>query len=191
MGYRAVRSVTRSIAAQTSAEDQMVQSSPDASPMKWHQAHTTWFFETFVLRSFLPGYKPFCQEFRRLFNSYYNSLGEQAPEKHLRGSFSRPSLIEITAFRRHVDEGVERLIESYFNEEAARRIVLGLNHEQQHQELMLTDIKHAFYTNPLHPAYESAGFAGDRDTRPSDLTWHRFAEGLAEIGHSPDMANYR
>ena len=92
VGYRAVRSVTRSIAERTSAEDQMVQSSSDASPMKWHQAHTTWFFETFVLRPFLPDYKPFREEFRWLFNSYYNSIGGAVPEKQLRASFSRPSL---------------------------------------------------------------------------------------------------
>src|ERR1700733_14311432 len=93
--YRAVRSVTRSLAARTSAEDQMVQSCEDASPMKWHQAHTTWFFETFVLRPFLPDYKPFREEFRRLFNSYYNSIGEDAPEKKQCASFSRPSLEQI------------------------------------------------------------------------------------------------
>src|SRR5580698_10329551 len=152
--YRAVRSVTRSLAARTSAEDQMVQSCPEASPMKWHQAHTTWFFETFVLRPFLPGYKPFREEFRWLFNSYYNSLGEEAPGKHLRASFSRPSLDEIIAFRKHVDEAMEKLFANEIREEAARRIMLGLNHEQQHQELMLTDIKHALFSNPLRPAYE-------------------------------------
>src|SRR5580693_936 len=97
--YRTVRSVTTSLAAGASAEDQMVQSCPEASPMKWHQAHTTWFFETFVLRPFAPNYKPFREEFRWLFNSYYNSLGEQAPEKQMRGSFSRPSLDEVLAFR--------------------------------------------------------------------------------------------
>src|SRR6202050_919224 len=107
--YRAVRSVTRSLAARTSAEDQMVQSCPEARPMKWHQAHTTWFFETFVLRPFLPNYKPFREEFRWLFNSYYNSLGEEVPEKHLRASLSRPPLDEVLAFRAHVDEAMAKL----------------------------------------------------------------------------------
>src|SRR3984957_11921201 len=99
IGYRAVRSVTRSVAARASAEDQMVQSCPEASPMKWHQAHTTWFFETFVLRTLLLGYKPFQEEFRWLFNSYYNSIGDAPPEKQLRAAFSRPSLDEVLAFR--------------------------------------------------------------------------------------------
>src|SRR5947207_1603526 len=108
--YRTVRSVTRSLTAAVSTEDQMVPSCADASPMKWHQAHTTWFFETFVLRPFAPGYKPFREEFRWLFNSYYNSLGESAPEKHLRGSFSRPSLEEVISFRTHVDEAMEDLL---------------------------------------------------------------------------------
>ncbi|HUE03950.1 MAG TPA: hypothetical protein VMR62_30635 [Bryobacteraceae bacterium] len=173
-----MRSVTRSLAARTSAEDQMVQSCPEASPMKWHQAHTTWFFETFVLRPFLPDYK----SFRWLFNSYYNSLGEEAPEKHLRASFSRPSLEEIIAFRAHVDEAMEKLFANHSNEEAARRIMLGLNHEQQHQELMLTDIKHALFSNPLRPAYDAAPLAGARDVSPSEFMWHRFHDRVTEIG---------
>src|SRR5262245_62325537 len=108
--YRAVRGVTCALAARITAEDQMVQSCPDASPVKWHQAHTTWFFETFVLRPFLAEYKPFREEFRRLFNSYYNSLGEEIPEKRLRASFSRPSLDEVLAFRKHVDQEMERFL---------------------------------------------------------------------------------
>src|ERR1700742_4719569 len=108
--YKAVRSVTRSLVANLSAEDQMVQSCPEASPVKWHQAHTTWFFETFVLRPFLADYKPFREEFHRLFNSYYISLGEEIPEKKLRASFSRPSLEEVLSFRAHVDRGMERLL---------------------------------------------------------------------------------
>src|SRR3954462_1483208 len=101
--FRNVRSATRDMAADLSAEDQMVQSCPDASPIKWHQAHTTWFFETFVLRIFLKDYRPFREEFRWLFNSYYNSLGEEIPDKKLRASFSRPSLAEVVAYRAHVD----------------------------------------------------------------------------------------
>src|SRR5215469_11886685 len=108
--YKAVRSVTHSLAASMSPEDQMVQSCPEASPVKWHQAHTTWFFETFVLRPFLADYKPFREEFRWFFNSYYNSLGEEIPEKRLRASFSRPSLDEVLAFREHVDQETERLL---------------------------------------------------------------------------------
>jgi ergothioneine biosynthesis protein EgtB len=167
----------------------MVQSCPEASPMKWHQAHTTWFFETFVVGPFLPDYKSFREEFRWLFNSYYNSIGEAPPEKHLRASFSRPSLAEIIAFRRHVDEAMEELFANHINEEAARCIMLGLNHEQQHQELMLTDIKHAFFSNPLRPAYDDAPLAGPRDVLPSDLMWHRFHEGVTEIGYPLDSTN--
>jgi ergothioneine biosynthesis protein EgtB len=162
----------------------MVQSCPEASPMKWHQAHTSWFFETFVLRPFLPDYRPFRDEFRWLFNSYYNSLGEEAPEKRLRSSFSRPSLDEILAFRAHVDESMEELIANHIDEEAARRIMLGLNHEQQHQELMLTDIKHAFFSNPLCPPYNATPFAAVSDATPPDFKWHHVHGGLAEIGYS-------
>jgi ergothioneine biosynthesis protein EgtB len=181
--------MTSSLASGISAEDQMVQSCPDASPMKWHQAHTTWFFETFVLRPFLPDYKPFREEFRRLFNSYYNSLGEEAPDKHLRASFSRPSLDEVMAFRTHVDEAMENLFASNIDDEAAQRVVLGLNHEQQHQELMLTDIKHAFFSNPLRPVYDAVPLAGACNVLPSEFMWHRFQEGVAEIGYPLDSTN--
>ncbi len=108
--YKAVRSATSALAVNISAEDQMVQSCPESSPMKWHQAHTTWFFETFVLRPFHKDYKPFREEFRWLFNSYYNSLGEEIPEKSLRSVFSRPTLDEVLAFRAHVDEGMDRFL---------------------------------------------------------------------------------
>jgi ergothioneine biosynthesis protein EgtB len=178
--------MTRSLAARTSAEDQMVQSCPEASPMKWHQAHTTWFFETFVLRPFLPDYKSFREEFRWLFNSYYNSIGQAPQEKHLRAAFSRPSLDEVTAFRMHVDEAMEKLFAGQIHEEAVRRVVLGLNHEQQHQELMLTDIKHAFFSNPLRPAYDSTVLAGAYDFSPRDFVWHRFDDGVTEIGYPLD-----
>ena len=155
--------------------------------MKWHQAHTTWFFETFVLRPFLSGYKPFREEFRWLFNSYYNSIGEAPPEKRLRAAFSRPPLDEVIAFRKHVDGTMEELFGIDMDDEAARRVVLGLHHEQQHQELMLTDIKHAFFTNPLRPAYDDAPFT--EGGSPAGLSWHRFHGGLAEVGYSTDPAN--
>jgi hypothetical protein len=157
--YSAVRSMTPSLAASLSPEDQMVQSCPEASPVKWHQAHTTWFFEIFVLRPFLIDYKPFREDFHRLFNSYYVGLREDIPEKKLRASFSRPTLDEVLAFRAHVDQEMERLFAHLPNEEVSRRMLLGLNHEQQHQELALTDIKHAFFSNPLRPAYRSPGFS--------------------------------
>ena len=181
--YKAVRSTTNAIVANISAEDQMVQSCPEASPMKWHQAHTTWFFETFVLRPFFKGYKPFREEFRWLFNSYYNSLGEEIPEKSLRSVFSRPSLDEILGFRAHVDQEMDNFLASGLDQEAARRIVLGLNHEQQHQELALTDIKHAFFSNPLHPSYLAYSSSEQKEPPVSKLSWHSFAGGLSEIGY--------
>jgi ergothioneine biosynthesis protein EgtB len=187
--YRAARSLTRTLTAGISAEDQMVQSCSDASPIKWHQAHTTWFFETFVLRPFLPDYKPFREEFRWLFNSYYNSLGEEPPEKQLRSSFSRPSLDEVLAFRTHVDEAMEKLFAGRMQDDAARRIVLGLNHEQQHQELMLTDIKHARFSNPLRPAYEAKPLPKAREVSLSGFIWHRFQGGVTEIGYPIDSTN--
>jgi len=184
--YRAVRSMTSSLAASLSAEDQMVQSCADASPVKWHQAHTTWFFETFVLRPFLADYRPFREEFHRLFNSYYISLGEEIPEKKSRSSFSRPSLDEIVAFRAHVDREMEDLLANPIDREVSRRIVLGLNHEQQHQELALTDIKHAFFSNPLQPIYRPGGFPKDRAHQMPELGWMNSEGGLSQIGYSPN-----
>jgi len=180
--YKAVRSMTWSLAASLSAEDQMVQSCPEASPVKWHQAHTTWFFETFVLRPFLADYKPFREEFNRLFNSYYIALGEEIPEKKGRAFFSRPSLDDVLTFRAHVDREMERLLVRSMDEETSRRIMLGLNHEQQHQELALTDIKHAFFSNPLRPSYEETALDSPSQ-RILKLRWHSVQGGLIEIGH--------
>ena len=188
--FRAVRAQTLALVAPLSAEDMMVQSCSEASPAKWHLAHTTWFFETFVLSEFLASYKSFHPDFRWLFNSYYNSLGEM-PEKKLRASFSRPSLEQILAYRRHVDGAVTRLLEAppeYPASAAAfARIALGLEHEQQHQELIATDIKHALFTNPLHPAY--LPFTGPApDTIAPPVSWVEFAGGLTEIGFDPNTS---
>ncbi len=160
----------------------MVQSCPEASPVKWHLAHTSWFFETFVLREFAAGYQPFHPEFRWLFNSYYNSLGDM-PEKKLRSSFSRPPLDAILAYRNHVDAAMIARMQHPLEDEAARRIVLGLEHEQQHQELIATDIKHALFTNPLHPAYVEAPGQKRSETIAPPLDWVDFSPGLTEIGH--------
>ena len=187
--YKAVRSATSELASRASPEDQMVQSCPEASPMKWHQAHTTWFFETFVLRPFLKDYKSHRKEFHWLFNSYYNALGEEIPEKSLRSTFSRPSLDEVLAFRAEVDGEMDRFLASGANEEAIRRIVLGVNHEQQHQELALTDIKHALFSNPLHPSYQSGSLSDDKHPQVSELTWHSFDGGLVEIGYPLQAEN--
>jgi len=138
----------------------MVQSCAEASPAKWHLAHTAWFFESFILREFLPGYRLFNEDFPWLFNSYYQSFAA-FPEKRLRASFSRPAIEQVLRYREHVDQGMETLLERALERrldgiaasEALKRIELGVNHEEQHQELLLTDILHAFFTNPLRPAY--------------------------------------
>jgi ergothioneine biosynthesis protein EgtB len=186
--YRAVRAATLALTAPLSPEDLMVQSCPEASPAKWHLAHTTWFFETFVLREFLSDYLDFHPDFLWLFNSYYNSLGDM-PAKSLRASFSRPPLADILAYRTHVDTHIARLLEATpefpANPEASRRIVLGLHHEQQHQELIATDIKHALFTNPLHPAYLPPAAASATDAIAPPLDWVAFAPGLTQIGFPP------
>jgi ergothioneine biosynthesis protein EgtB len=177
-----VRSRSLSLCAPLTPEDMMVQSSADASPAKWHLAHTTWFFETFLLREFVPAYRPFHPDFIWLFNSYYNAVSAQ-PEKKLRASFSRPTADEILAYRYHVDAAMEDFAAGSPPEEATTRIILGLNHEQQHQELLITDVKNAFWSNPLHPVYAQAADAipGHRQAPP--MRWLDFAGGLAEIGY--------
>src|SRR6202050_5017987 len=159
--FSQVRRQTEELCLPLSPEDMMVQSCAEASPAKWHLAHTTWFFESFVLREFLPGYRVFNPDFAWLFNSYYESFSA-FPEKRLRSSFSRPALDEILRYREHVDAAMERLFEREPEAEAMRRIELGANHEEQHQELLLTDILNAFFTNPLRPKYRDQGL-GTRD----------------------------
>ncbi len=167
----------------------MVQSCPEASPVKWHLAHTSWFFETFVLREFVAVYQPFHPDFQWLFNSYYNSLGDM-PEKKLRASFSRPSLGAILSYRTHVDAAIARLLQNPIEDEAARRISLGLQHEQQHLELIATDIKHALFTNPLHPAYLQTVTPPASAALPAPpLDWVSFTPGLIEIGITPDPSD--
>jgi ergothioneine biosynthesis protein EgtB len=166
--FRTVRGETERRAALLSAEDQVVQSMPDASPTKWHRAHVTWFFEEFLLRRFAPAYKPFDDRFAYLFNSYYVSAGPRQARPQ-RGMITRPSAAEVAAYRAHVDRAVMALIESTNDFAALVPIVeIGLHHEQQHQELLLTDILHAFSLNATRPAYnphwqwpqgESAGAA--------------------------------
>ena len=180
--YILVRQQTAGLAAMLNAEDQMIQSCPEASPAKWHQAHTSWFFETFILSHYLPGYRPFEPHFRDLFNSYYNAVGQQ-PDKAIRGTFSRPTLEEIRKYRAHVDERMLELLQSKGASDAVQKLVtLGLNHEQQHQELLVTDIKHAFWSNPLHPAYQPATAAAPVSGAVPQQEPQLFPEGLYEIG---------
>ena len=152
--FRAVRAETERRAAPLSAEDQVVQSMPEASPAKWHRAHVTWFFEQFLLRPFVADYRAFDERFAYLFNSYYVAAGPRQARPQ-RGLITRPGVAETTAYRAHVDAAVAALIEGTHDGESVFPIVeIGLNHEQQHQELMLTDILHAFAQNPTHPAYD-------------------------------------
>ncbi len=167
-------------------EDMMVQSSAETSPAKWHVAHTSWFFESFILREFLPGYRVFNPDFAWLFNSYYQSFAA-FPEKRLRASFSRPGIDEIVQFREHVDAGIGRLLESGAPNEALKRIELGANHEEQHQELLLTDILHAFFTNPLRPVYRDGFEALSSEGAVHEpLRLMEFPGGLRDAGYSGD-----
>jgi ergothioneine biosynthesis protein EgtB len=176
--FSAIRRATDDLARPLSPEDCGVQSMPEASPTKWHLAHTSWFFETFLLAdSSVPGYRPFHPAYRTLFNSYYNAVGERHA-RPARGLLSRPSLEEVRAYRRHVDEAMLGALDRA----DAAMVVLGLHHEQQHQELILTDIKHAFWMNPLRPAYAPAERVMVGDAVESPLAWREHAGGTVEIG---------
>ena len=181
--YAGVRKWTEQQCAPLEPEDFVVQSMPDASPVKWHLAHTSWFFETFVLEPFVAGYQPVHPLFRVLFNSYYESVGPQFTRAE-RGMLTRPSVREVFEYRRRVDEGVLALLVSGHDSIAAiaERIELGLQHEHQHQELLLTDLLHALSKNPLQPVYrpqlEAAG-----QTLP-ELRFEAHAGGISQIGHA-------
>jgi hypothetical protein len=177
--YRSVRRRTESLAAPLSAEDQAAQSMPDASPTKWHRAHTTWFFETFLLTPYLAGYRVFDPAFGYLFNSYYESLGPRQP-RPARGLLTRPSSAEVGAYRRHVDAAMERLLSGAPSEVVRERLDLGLAHEEQHQELILMDILHLFAQSPLEPAYQAA--TSDRRTPPSRSASCRSTAGWPRSG---------
>ena len=190
--FKSTRRRTLDLCRQLTPEDMMVQSCPEASPAKWHLAHTAWFFESFILREFLPGYRLFNADFSWLFNSYYQSFAA-FPEKRLRSSFSRPGLDEVLRYRAHVDEGVELLLERIQDlrldeiaaSEVLKRIELGTHHEEQHQELLLTDILHAFFTNPLRPTYRpsAAKPVGEPPLRLSDaVDFETWTEPEKEIG---------
>jgi ergothioneine biosynthesis protein EgtB len=177
--YRQVRATTLQLAEPLSAEDQMVQASTECSPTKWHLAHTTWFFETFLLLH-QPGYRPFDERFTYLFNSYYKQL-DGHPLRTIRGACSRPSLQQVQQYREHVDEAMERLLSNATTEQS-ELAELGLNHEQQHQELILTDIKQAFWTNPLRPPYRAFLVGNTADASAQD--WIDFESADCEIGHA-------
>jgi ergothioneine biosynthesis protein EgtB len=176
--YREIRGLTLRLAAPLTPEDQMVQAATEASPTKWHLAHTTWFFETFLLLPHARGYRCFDERFTYLFNSYYKQL-DGHPLRTIRGAFSRPSLQEVEDYRGHVDAAMEHLLNDAPPEQL-KLTELGLQHEQQHQELIVTDIKYAFWMNPLRPAYGAV--APDVGDDVPGLKWFSFATGIHEIG---------
>ena len=181
--YESVRRQSVALCAPLKREDFVVQSMPDASPTKWHLAHTTWFFERFVLREAIQGLAPYNEAYEFLFNSYYESVGPRhARDK--RGLLTRPTIDEVMGYRRYVDERMSELLSAMdMPETLAARVELGLHHEQQHQELLLTDHKHAFSLNPIQPAY--CGATPRPVSNVSPLQWHGFSEGLREIGAEP------
>lgn len=182
--YARIRAYSFNLAKPLSEEDCCVQSMPDASPVKWHLAHTTWFFETFILAKYEKPFTPFLPAFKVLFNSYYNGIGEKHPRPQ-RGMLTRPGLHEVLHYRKKVNERMEKIFAHYSDEEAFRTLVdLGLHHEQQHQELILTDVKHLLSLNPLKPAYLGQDAADS--PAPVEIEWLACDGALVEIGHSGD-----
>jgi ergothioneine biosynthesis protein EgtB len=178
--FFATRSLTESLASPLSAEDQTVQSMPDVSPTKWHRAHTTWFFETFLLTPDLEGYRRFHPDFGFLFNSYYEGVGARYP-RHDRGLLSRPGITEVGEYRSHVDQAMAQLLADGSTEALAALVELGIQHEQQHQELLLMDIKHVLSRNPMLPAYDAIRFPTPTSSPPA--SWTEYGEDTYLIGH--------
>lgn len=187
--YAPVRQFTEHLASPLSPEDQQVQSMPDVSPTKWHRAHVTWFFETFLLMEHLEGYEPFDPEFQFLYNSYYEGVGARHA-RHERGLISRPTAERVGEYRRHVDTAMLELIDTVDRDDVALRdlIILGLHHEQQHQELLLMDIKHVLSKNPTRPSYHTIDTADPQAATP--LGWQRFEGGVVELGREADQAGF-
>jgi ergothioneine biosynthesis protein EgtB len=189
--FQQIRKQTEALARPLSAEDCQLQSMPDASPTKWHLAHLTWFFETFILEAYEKDFKAFDANFRVLFNSYYNGIGDKHPRAQ-RGLISRPTLADVLTYRKVVDERVLAVLDDHPHNAALTRLVtLGLQHEQQHQELILTDIKHALSMNP---AAATALAYGKRwplsSIAPQPVTWHRYQGGLLEHGFDDTQESF-
>ena len=181
--YFHVRSQTEALCGPLETDDYQVQSVIDASPPKWHLAHVTWFFETFLLKPYMRGYRPLDARYAHLFNSYYNAVGAMHP-RALRHTLSRPTVKQVYDYRAHVDAHMSALVEAPPPEHRANieaRLTLGLNHEQQHQELLLMDIKRNFFANPLYPAYAAGGEA--RPASPVASRWREFPGGIRETGY--------
>jgi ergothioneine biosynthesis protein EgtB len=181
--YQQVRQSTEALCAPLAVEDYVIQSMPDCSPTRWHLAHVSWFFETFLLKPMVAGYQPVDPRYAYLFNSYYNAAGDKYPRPQ-RGLLSRPTVDEVYRYRKHVDEHVLDLIECAGDDQTpgvAPIVTLGLNHEQQHQELIVTDLKHMLSHNPLHPVYVER--SPDAPAESRGIGWIDFAEGVYWIGH--------
>ncbi len=175
--FTQTRRATEALLAGLTPEDCQVQAMPDVSPVKWHLAHTTWFFETFVLEPRAPGYRSFDPRFREVFNSYYEGVGPRHP-RAARGDLSRPSLDEVLAHRAHVDRAMRELGNT--DSSVASLVELGVHHEQQHQELIVMDVKYNFSRSPLRPAYRSDPLP--RASAAPPLAWHTFDGGLVTVG---------
>ncbi len=181
--YRAVRRLSRELCMPLSVEDHCLQAMPDTSPAKWHLAHTTWFFETFLLTQHLPGYRTINPAFRNLFNSYYNAVGDR-PLRAMRHVLSRPPLEDVHAYRAHIDEAMERLLGDELPSDVLDLVALGLNHEQQHQELILTDVKYGLAANPLRPAYrEGIPTRANLPQIAPEMQWRSFPGGVFGVGY--------
>src|SRR5208337_3725920 len=180
-GYLSVRDMSVQLCAPLTVEDHSLQPMPDASPAKWHLAHTTWFFETFLLSEYLQDYRPFHPAFRNLFNSYYNAVGDR-PLRALRHVLSRPGLDEVHAYRDYVDETMAHLLSRELAPAVHDLVAIGLNHEQQHQELIVTDVKNGLWTNPLRPPYRATPHPQHSHEAASPLRWHSFDGGVHSIG---------
>ncbi len=188
--YLKVRRFSESLSAHLEPEDCVIQTMPDISPTKWHLAHTTWLFETFILKAKVPNYQPFHPQYEYLFNSYYNSVGRQFFRPH-RGHLSRPTVAEVNKYRQAIDQRMVELLQNCKEEdqpEARSLVELGLHHEQQHQELMVTDIKHVFSCNPLHPVYWNCPVLY-ADATPA-LTFKSFEKDVYWIGHEGEGFGY-
>jgi ergothioneine biosynthesis protein EgtB len=187
--FLAVRALTEELARPLSAEDQTVQSMPDVSPTKWHRAHTTWFFETFILEGHVPGYRCFHPRYRYLFNSYYEAIGDRHPRPQ-RGLLSRPGVAEIADYRRYVDDAMARCIERPMPADVAWLVELGLHHEQQHQELLVMDIKHVLSINPLQPCYQPVPDGRDPQSANPGWGWIEHPGGTVDIGRQADEPGF-
>ena len=186
--FQRVRKLSETLTEPLQVEDFVLQAAPQASPTKWHLAHVSWFYETFLLEPFLPGYQAYRPGYRYLFNSYYDQVSGGYFPRHQRGLLSRPTVAEVFAYRAHIDHHMARLLADPGEHAAvvALRLNIGINHEQQHQELLLSDIKYNLSVNPLNPAYQDAlptPPAGSQSASSSEASWSHFEGGVVDIGH--------